>query len=368
MTETMGDTELTSGLGDPHQRFLSKYVAAARQAGVITNERLFARFPHERLFQAYKDEPKSRAALLCANSKMPFDYAVELDVSGCVQVFEIALNKLGEASADKVFGVVTPDELVRVMDAVELYRFVDETAWDETDTPAHRTLAAALLAAYKREELDGSLLKCLHGIEQAIGIDAIVKHLPIDDVTAIVRQARDLADKTPGNIAFTVDAMAEVATTDLLAKHLPLPVLMRVVRAKALEVGWVKPPKAATPPPPPPPPTTVAPSGDPDGDDDRVPTIPPPPKKPEAEDGDPEVSIGTAEAPPSEPPDPDDAALDDLLRDGGRKDEEEKPLQLDGVDGPEEDEKTTVGRVPVPAPAKTPPPLPGRGGGQQRRR
>ncbi|MEK7073589.1 MAG: hypothetical protein AAB974_04120 [Patescibacteria group bacterium] len=339
----MGETELTSGLPEAHQRFLAKYLEAARRSGDITNAKLFTRFPHERLFAGYKDEPKNRAKLLAANSKMPFEIAEHLDVSGCIQVFVIALEKLGEATPDRVFSVVTMDELVRIMDPVELYDFVDEMKWDEQDTPAHRELAGALLREFKTEDLGGSTTRTLHAIEDAIGIGTYVEYLPKNVLAAIIQTARDLADKPPGSIAFTVNAMSEVADHGVLAQHLPIPVLMKPIRAMAEKFGFVKKPESLAPPS-----TTVASTGD-AGDVETKPTIPPAVREADGDDGDPEISLVAAA---SSAPDDDDAALDALLSGGDANDK-------DAYD--EDDAKTTIGAV-VRRPGDPPPlPVPGKG-------
>lgn len=305
----MGEAKLTSELPEAHQRFLAKYLEATRRAGVFTNEQLFERFTHERLFAGYKDEPQSRAKLLCENSKMPFEIAVELEVNECIQIFGIALKKLKEATPDKVFAVVTADELVRVMDATELYAFLDGTQWDGSDTPVHRALAADLLREFKTEDLGGSKAGTLHAIEEAIGIDLYVEHLPKPVLAAIIRTARDLADKEPGNIAFTVDAMAGVGTTDLLAQHLPIPVLMRPIRAAAEKFGFVKKPEPLVVPPPPKDASMA------DADDvETTPTIPPVAKGSDADSSDPEVSFVAAA---SSAPDDDEAALEEEALAGG---------------------------------------------------
>ncbi len=237
----MDGTEETRSLEESYKRFLERVVASARSAGVIDNAGLFTQYPHKRLFEAYKDEPKSRAALLAANSKMPFEIAEHLDVAGCIQVFDIALDKLKEATPDKVFEKVTPAELVRMTDNKELWEYVEGKKWYLTESSEHRQLARELLAACKEFQLGGGPTRTLHAIEDSIGIDAYVEHLPKAALAAIIRAARELGDgKLAGKpIPFTVDAMAEAAGTDVLADHLPLPVLVRPIHAFAKAAGWI---------------------------------------------------------------------------------------------------------------------------------
>ncbi len=143
----MEETELTSALPEPHQRYLAKYLEALRRSGVYSNQELFTQFPQRRLFEGYKDEPESRAKLLCANSSLPACYAEVYTVEECIRAFDLALTKFHEATPDKVFAVVTSDELVRIQDPVELYAFLDRTKWYEKDTTTHRGIMAALLAS-----------------------------------------------------------------------------------------------------------------------------------------------------------------------------------------------------------------------------
>lgn len=347
----MSEVEESPSLEELYKRFLAKVLAAARAAGEIDNAGLFKKFPQKRLFEAYKDEPKSRAKLLAENSKMPFEIAEHLDVAGCLQVFDIALDKLKEATADKVFAVVTPEELVRVLDNRELWEFVEATKWYETDSEKRRALARELLAECKALKLGGGVARTLHAIEDAIGIDAYVEYLPKTVLAAIIGGARNLADGkgSPKGTPFAVDALDEVAG-DLLSQHLPLPILVRPLHGFAKAAGWiVDPPKAEEKPEPvvvlPPPPLSLPPSGDAD-DVETKPTNPPPGTNADEDSGDPEVFVDKGGSGGSD----EDAA------------EQDDAKNFDD----EEDAQTRVGAIP--RPPGSPPPLPGKGAQSGRRR
>lgn len=277
----MAELELMSFLPTPAERFLSKYLKAARFFGVYDNAKLFERWPSHRLMQGYADEPKSRAAFIGACTRMPAEYVHNLSIAGCVEVLEIARGIDSETNPDTIFKYVTCDEMVRTQDVAEIYAFLDETAWDATDTTEHRALAAVLLAEYVAgEELAGSKLAGLHAIEKRVGIEKIVRHLPIEDVVRIVQTARDLADTDPSDDKkvpepFTIERMNEIAPTDLVAKHVPIPDLMRLIRDDAQRLGFIKPPE-----PPKPAEGDGAPSDIPAAVRDQIdpPTVPPPAK------------------------------------------------------------------------------------------
>lgn len=349
----MTETEETTSLEEAYKRFLERVVASARSAGVIDNAGLFTQYPHERLFAAYKDEPKSRAALLAANSKMPFEIAEHLDVAGCIQVFDIALHKLKEATPDKVFEKVTPAELVRMTDNKELWEFVEGKKWYLTESPEHRRLARELLAACKEFQLGGGPTRTLHAIEEAIGLDAYVEHLPKAAITTILRMARELGDRkgerppTP----FTVDALAEAAGTDVLSEHLPLPVLVRPIHAFAKAAGWIVDPPVLERQPEP----AATPAADGGKDAEAIeklvnpPTEPPPPASPPPlpvqADG---AEVREDEVEELDELSPEDAAALAALEEGKKGEE----LVLDDFDEEDEDGKTKVKANPLVPPPK----------------
>ncbi len=86
-------------------------------------------------------------------------------------------------------------------------------------------------------------------IENAIGFDNYVEHLPKPVIVEIILVARDLQSGKipPGNVSFSADALAEIVSTDLLVRHMPMAVLAGLLAATARKFGWVKPPEPPKP-------------------------------------------------------------------------------------------------------------------------
>ncbi|TAK05597.1 hypothetical protein EPO33_00395 [Patescibacteria group bacterium] len=362
-------------LFDNGKKFLVSVIPEAKASGDITGSDLYAAFPPKLVFERYAaaQEDERIADVVCGCfSAIGRATAKTLGSAVATQLLEaaVAAQELGK---DAIYRYITAQELVRIFEPDKLWGLLEDKKWDEKDTPEHRTLVRACLTAFKEFELGGGPTRTLHAIEDAIGIEAYVEYLPKEVLVEIIRTARGVNDgkgapdasPLPQGVAFSVDVMALVASTDVLSEHLPIPLLMRPIRAAAQTFGFVKKPEPPAEPASPPASTTLAPTGDPD-DDEKVPTTPPPAKKPDGDSDEPIVEIGKGDGAASDP-DEDDAALEDLLRGQAEKDKEKKP---DG-DGPleldEDDVRTTVGAVPVSPPSgggKSPPPLPSQRGGQ----
>lgn len=317
-----------SSLPEKDQRWLSKFAWMARSCQDITNDDLLTLFPPQKIFEAYADEPESRARLLTKLFNFGVNTAKTLDVSTCITLFDRALAER-DLTADQIFEIVTPDEIVRVLDRKLLWDLVRKTRWYERVSDAHRSLMAHALEDYVDEELGGTRVSSLLDLEKNLGFENYVKHLPPEILVEIIRHGRMRADgakrndaSSPvsnmlGGIAFTADVLAEVATPAVLAKHLPLEVCYKVLEAAATAFGWVEPPKPAFEVPPP---TKVA-GGLPEGALDSVrPSAPPEPDATAAgggeSDGDPEVSIGGSPTPALEL---DGEDVDDLFEEEDEK-------------------------------------------------
>ena len=223
------------------EHWLANYIEHAREAGVITNQDLLQVFSPEKLFTGYEQESDSRAKLLigCING-FGQKTAEHLDIATCITLVDKALE-MADVTADTIYSVVTPSEIVRTQNRRELWKLLGEKRWPDQETEQHRELMGAMLDAYVEHQLDGGQVRSLKTIEDTVGFASYVKYLPPEILTQILTKARGVADEDgPGGIPFTADVLADLVAPGLLAKHLPLPLLYGVLEGAAKKFEWVE--------------------------------------------------------------------------------------------------------------------------------
>jgi len=236
----MSETKEENALKTDDERWLANYIERARNADVISNEDLLKVFPPDKLFTSYEEEPRSRAKLLIGCIQGFGQATAEnLDIATCIALVNKALE-MKDVTADTIYGVISPSEIVRTQDRKELWTLLDEKHWPEQDTTGHRELMGFMLEAYVEHQLDGGQVRSLKTIEQRLEFANYVEHLPKEILVEVLIKAREVADANPGNIPFTADVLSSIVTPSLLAKHLPLPILYRVLEGAAEKFEWMQ--------------------------------------------------------------------------------------------------------------------------------
>ncbi|GEM_PF-2151796 len=333
----MTEDSIGSKLPEAHERFFSKYLTRLKQSVLITPEMLYETFTPERLFDGYQSEVESRGKVLVLTGRLTAEYAGAFDRSAFNQVVTAAV-KIGDIKLEKLFETVSSDELVRVHDRKELYAQCELTAWYEKDTLEHREIAAHLLTDYLKEELGGGRVNSLHDIENIFGFELYVKHLPSEVLVAIIKSARGANDggngNGPGGVKFSADVLAETATAEVLAKHMPLPLVQKLIASAAIKHGYKDPPKPVEVPMPPASESEAPASGSMTIPKEALDSVAPPPSdSAKADSEDPELEIGGSEGAM-------DLELDDMLENDSKKSDGDRPSITDDDDT--NDEPTMV--------------------------
>lgn len=208
------ESQLTQG----NQRFLAHVVEHGLEHGRRTHEDFLRHFPPTRIMSALADEPDRRSKIMVIATGVRSRIAVKQTPDQCASVLDIALEE-HETDAETIVSWFLPDDRVRFLPAVELWAYVKEGEfWNvEADGDAFDIAKDHIAFMLERALLDNVITA--RDVVDGIGVDAIARHMPSDDLAKIIGAALDAGR---GGTAFRDHHLLDRVPCRNLVRHVPL--------------------------------------------------------------------------------------------------------------------------------------------------
>lgn len=228
-----GGEPFESKLGKGSERFLAHVIEHGFAVQRRLPEDFIRHFPPAAIMGGLADHPQLRANILIMATGVRPGVAAKKSVQSCTEDLEIALS-VDEADAETVVALFAPDDRIRYLPAQQLWAYVTEGDFWETDRldePAYSVARSHISFMLDRGLQDGLITH--RDLIDGIKVEKLAELLPRPELAKIIEAA--LAQGTDGN-AFTPQELLERVPTSIMTEHVALPAIWEgVIRPRIAE-------------------------------------------------------------------------------------------------------------------------------------
>lgn len=220
-----------SQLPEGWQRFLAHVIEHGFDVGQRVPDDFIRHFPPGAIMRALESEPKLRANILVICAGTRHKIAIKKSAESCGEDLQIALDE-DETDAETIVTLFDPDDRVRFLDSQELWRYVTDGDFWQTERKSnpkvHERAAAHIAYIVDRALVDGLIDH--REIVEGITTQKITELLPREALHRLIAGA--LSASHEGH-AFSERDLLTLCPPSMLASHVPLAILWeRVVAPK----------------------------------------------------------------------------------------------------------------------------------------
>ncbi|MBX3268849.1 MAG: hypothetical protein KF729_01225 [Sandaracinaceae bacterium] len=201
-----------SALAPGRARFLARVLDHAFALGRIGPADLLRHFPPRAIMAGLEGEPQRRAQILVACTGVRMKIAIKKSAESCAEDLQIALDE-EETDAEAIAALLSPDDLVRYLDARELWALASEGARSPDDPSAAASHLGRVLEAALADDLVSPA-----ELVGALGLDTLVAHL---DAPTLARALGGALEAGRAGTPFDERRLLDLVPPPHLAASLP---------------------------------------------------------------------------------------------------------------------------------------------------